>query len=97
MPPGGGYIIKALHHPAARKQALHVQFVDSAHQLEIIFADRSRLEIQAALVYPEQIGLTCEAVIVVAVGHFFARPKRPALASASPKKSFSSVSWSIFA
>jgi hypothetical protein len=88
---------KTLHYPAACERIVHVQLVDTVHQFQVIIADRARLIIKTAQADPEQISLAREAQLVISIGHFFAFPNRPALASASRKKSFSSVSWPIFA
>ncbi len=113
QPPSGEAFLteEALHHPAARERILHVKLINPTHQFEIIITGGTRLVIETAAADPEQIGLTREAQLVVTVGHFFALPNRPALASFhrayaappgprslfNPKKSFSSVSWPIFA
>ncbi|NIZ13227.1 hypothetical protein HCZ87_07480 [Phaeobacter sp. HF9A] len=88
---------KTFHHPAARKRILHVQLINPAHQFEIIFTGGVRLVTQPAPADPEQIGLAAQAQGVVAICHFFALGNRPTLSSAPSKKSFSSVSWPIFA
>lgn len=97
--PGGEALLaqKTLHHTAACKRIVHVQIVDPPHQPEVIFCNRAWRIVQAAPADPEQIGLAGQTQLVIAVGHFFALPNRPALASTSPKKSFSSVNWPIFA
>ena len=70
QPSGGEAFLpeKALHHPAACEQKVHVKRVDPAHQFQVISADRARLIVQAAPADPEQISLTREAQLVVTMG-----------------------------
>lgn len=78
MEPTGGETLlpqQALHHPAAREGKLHVQFVDPAHQSQIVLSDRAGLIIQAAPADPEEIGLPREAQLVVSIR--FARSLEP--------------------
>lgn len=63
---------KPLHHSAARKRILHVQFIDPAHQFEVIRAGGARLVVEATPADPEQIGLARKAKLVTAIRHFFA-------------------------
>ena len=88
---------KPFQHPAARERILQMQLVDPAHQCEIGVRNRARQVIDAAPADPERLGLTAEAQPMVAIDHRFALGRRPALPSATAKKSFSSVSSPIFA
>jgi len=59
-----------------------LQFVDPAHRLEVVFADRTRFVVQAAPADPKRVGLTREVRLAIATRYFFAFGNRPALSSA---------------
>lgn len=88
---------KTLEHPAAGKGIFQMQLVDPAHEREIGVRGRARQVIDAAPADPERLRLSAKAQPMVTADHRFALGDRPALPSATAKKSFSSVSSPIFA
>jgi PAS domain S-box-containing protein len=74
-----------------------MQFVNPAHQHQIIGGDRPGLVIHAAPADPDNLRLSAHRQVIVPVDHRFALGKSPALPSAPDKKSRSSVNSPILA
>ncbi len=83
-------------HPRAGERMFEMQFVEAAHQLEVLGRNRPRLVVDGAAGDPQRLRLPGDRKIVIAVDHLFAL-SNPAFVSAPDKKSFSSVSSPIFA
>ena len=83
-------------HPRARKGVIEMQFVEAAHQLQILGRDRPQHVVDRAARDAQRLRLPGDRKIVIAVDHLFAL-SNPALVSAPDKKSFSSVSSPTFA
>jgi hypothetical protein len=88
---------KSLKHPAARERIIEMQFVNPAHQRQIVGRDRPGQVIHAAPADPENLRLSAHRQVIVPVDHRFALGKSPALPSAPDKKSRSSVNSPILA
>jgi hypothetical protein len=73
-----------------------MQFVEAAHQLQILGRDRPRLVVDRAASDAERLRLTGDRKFVIAVDHLFAL-SNPAFVSAPDKKSFSRVNSPSFA
>ena len=84
-------------HTASGEGILQMQFVDPAHQREVIVADTSRFVINGAAADAEFASLGGGRQIMRPVDHRFALANSPALSSAVSKKSLASVSSPIFA
>src|SRR5450631_1769488 len=87
---------KVAQHPAARERVFQMQLVDAAHEREVLGRNRSGLIVDAATADVQNLRLTDDGKIVIAVDHRFAL-SMPALMSAPSKKSFSSANSPIFA
>jgi hypothetical protein len=87
---------KVAQHPAAREWVFQMQFVDAAHQREVLGRHRPRLVVDAAAADVQNLDLTDDRKVVVAVDHRFTL-SMPALMSAPSKKSFSSANSPILA
>src|SRR5260370_30692145 len=73
-----------------------MQFINAAHQREVLGRHRPRLVVDAAAANVQSLGLTDDGKGVGAVDHRFTL-SMPALMSAPSKKSFSSASSPILA
>jgi hypothetical protein len=62
---------KVEQHPAACERILQLQFVDAAHQREVLGRRRARLVIDAAATDVENLGMTGDRKIVNSVDHRF--------------------------
>ena len=87
---------KVAQHPAARERVFQMQFINAAHEREILRRHRPGLVVDAAATDVQSLRLTGDGKIVSAVYHRFAL-SMPALMSAPSKKSFSSASSPILA
>ena len=83
-------------HPRTREGVLGVQRVDLLHEGKVFDRDRARQVVHRAARNADDLGLLRDAQRMTTVDHRFAL-SNPALVSAPSKKSFSSVSWPIFA
>lgn len=86
-----------LQHATAGKRIVEMQFIDTAHQLQILRRDRPRQIVDAAPTNPEFLSLLYNRQLVLAVDHRFALADQPTLSSAEPKKSLASVNSPILA
>jgi hypothetical protein len=85
---------KVAQHPAARERIFQMQFVDAAHQREVLGRHRPRLVVDAAAADVQSLGLADDGKVVVAVDHLKAIARQssgftlsmPALMSAPSKK-----------
>src|SRR6202162_1971939 len=87
---------QASQHPAPGKRELQMQSVETSHDREVGFRHRARQVVDAAAADAQNLRLLADGQIVLAHDHRFALSK-PALPSATSKKSFSSVSSPILA
>jgi hypothetical protein len=83
-------------HATAQERPLQVQFIDAAHEPQILVARPHGIVIQRGARQLQELRLAGEAQSMIWVDHRLAldpgdRPSAPA------KKSFSSASWPIFA
>ncbi len=83
-------------HPAARERAVQMQFVDAPHDSEVRGRYGPGPVVDATPADVQNLRLTSDGKIVVAVDHRFAL-NMPALMSAPSKKSFSSANSPILA
>src|SRR5674476_1554548 len=87
---------QASQHPRAGEWELQMQPVETPHDCEVGFRQRTRQVVDAATANAQNLRLLGDRQFVLAVDHRFALSK-PALVSAPSKKSFSSVSAPILA
>ena len=83
-------------HPAAGKRVVEMQFVEAAHDPQILGRSWPGFVIDGAPADAERLGLPGDRQVVLTVDHRFAL-SNPALVSAPSKKSFSRVSSPILA
>src|SRR5437764_13032724 len=89
-------IQQASQHPRAGEGELQMQPIEMPHDLQVGRGYRPRQVVHAATADAQSLRLLGDRKIVLAVDHRFALSK-PALPSATSKKSFSSVSSPILA
>ena len=91
-PPGS----EVAQHPAARKRVVEMQFVEAAHDPQILGRSWPGFVVDGAPADAERLGLPGDRQVVLTVDHRLAL-SNPALVSAPSKKSFSRVSSPILA